>query len=139
MKRDYLFVYGTLRRDVECRMSEIVQKYCDFIGQGYIYGRLYNIVEYPGVVASDKSSERVYGDIYKVKSPEEAFSLFDDYEECTDKYPEPHEYIRLKQRVYLTNGETIDCWVYIYNFCVRDLELVESGDYLKYISSKEGD
>ena len=48
----YLFVYGTLRRDTNSEMFQLLARQADFVGGANYQGKLYKIDDYPGVVAS---------------------------------------------------------------------------------------
>jgi gamma-glutamylcyclotransferase (GGCT)/AIG2-like uncharacterized protein YtfP len=46
---EYLFVYGTLLKDINNKMSVYLNENADFYSNGYFIGKLYNIRKYPGV------------------------------------------------------------------------------------------
>ncbi len=126
---EFLFVYGTLLKDIENSMSIYLSRHADFYCKGYFYGRLYNLGEYPGAITGTNPNERVYGNIFKLKNPGKIFSVLDEYEEVGEKFPSPNEYRREKIKVYCYNNE-IEAWIYLYNHSVLNLSLIPSGDYL---------
>lgn len=132
---EYIFVYGTLRRKSEHSMYHLLARYADFVDEGYIFGKLYEINNYPGAKISNSTNYKVYGEVYKLKEPIYVLSKLDDYEECSNKYPKPHEYNRILVDVFLNNGKNIKAWIYEYNYSTKDLEFIESGDYIDYLNS----
>jgi gamma-glutamylcyclotransferase (GGCT)/AIG2-like uncharacterized protein YtfP len=131
MKDEFLFVYGTLRRDTGSEMYRLLARYADFVGEASYQGKLYKIDYYPGVVPSEDPSDLVQGEVYRLLSPERVLPRLDQYEECGPGFPEPSEYRRELQRVRLRNGHTIRAWVYVYSRPTDDLELIPSGDFLE--------
>ncbi len=131
MKDVFLFVYGTLRRDIGSEMYHLLARYADFVGNAIYQGKLYKIDDYPGVVPSDDPSDIVHGEVYRLREPELVLSRLDQYEECGPGFPEPTEFIRAIQQVQLESGETISAWVYLYNGPTEHLDLILSGDFLK--------
>jgi len=71
-EKDYLFVYGTLRKcpDSRCqhnhRMYHVLAQYADFAGKGTMRGRLFNVGEYPGAVLSTSAHEVIHKDMHDV-------------------------------------------------------------------------
>ena len=139
MSDEYIFVYGTLRRDPGQSMYHVLARYSDFIGDGYVYGKLYEVDNYPGLKASGRLKEKVYGEVYRLRDPDYVFKLLDDYEECSDKYPEPHEYKRVQIDVHLTDGRKLQAWAYEYNHPTESLELISSGNYVEYLKNKSNE
>lgn len=128
MTEDYLFVYGTLRRDTA--RHDLLQRFCKYIDYGTLNGKLYQIGDYPGVVISDDSRQQVVGEVYRIQSYEMLFAELDDYEECSSSFAEPHEYVRQQQTITLADGHTLTAWVYLYNQPITGLKLIASGDFL---------
>lgn len=138
MNKEYLFVYGTLRKDCVNSMNHIFSQYATFLSYGFIYGKIYDINGYPGLIISKDigKKEKVFGEIYKLINPEISFKILDDFEECSDRYPEPHEYIRVKSYVYLNNHKKLKAWVYQFNLPVKNFQLISSGNYTEYLKNK---
>ncbi|MGH6795109.1 MAG: gamma-glutamylcyclotransferase family protein [Methylocella sp.] len=131
MRYDYLFVYGTLRRDINSETYHLLAPYGIFMGGATIQGKLYMVDYYPGLVPSNTPQDVVYGEVYKLSCPDTVLSRLDDYEECSSKFPESAKYARCKQDVKLKNGGVISAWVYIFKRPTAGLQLIESGDFLK--------
>lgn len=92
-------------------------------------GKLYEVNGYPGAIESDQPDDKVHGELYKIVNSLVLHQL-DDYEECTDRHPIPHEYIRKKLSISVTGNGDISAWVYVFNHDVSNLLRIESGDYL---------
>ena len=136
MSDEYIFVYGTLRRNPSQSMYHVLARYSDFVGDGYVHGKLYEVDNYPGLKTSDRQEEKVYGEVYRLRDPHYVFEMLDDYEECSSKYPEPHEYKRAKIDVHTTDGRKLKAWAYEYNHPTEALELIPSGNYVEYLKKK---
>lgn len=130
MDRDYIFVYGTLRRDLADGMHRLLAGRCEFLSYGFMQGRLYEVNGYPGAVESENEEERVFGEIYRV-TDSGLLSMLDEYEECSDSFTEPREYVRKKVPVAVAGGRVVSAWVYVYNHETGGLGRIESGDFTK--------
>lgn len=130
LESEYLFVYGTLLKDFDSYMSKFLNKHSEFIGNAYFTGRLYDLGWYPGAVASDNPSERVYGNVFKLKNTDEVFKVLDDYEGVGNTSTYHNEYKRELINAYLDDGERLKIWVYIYNASTKDLKRIFSGNYM---------
>ncbi|OEK08239.1 hypothetical protein A8C32_01900 [Flavivirga aquatica] len=126
----YLFVYGTLLKDANNDMSKFLASQSECIGQGYFKGKLYQVSWYPGAIVSDKSSEKVYGSIFKLKDAETVFNVLDEYEGIGEQYPKPHLFKKEQIIAFLEDGSSIEASVYVYNREIKGLNRVESGDFL---------
>jgi gamma-glutamylcyclotransferase (GGCT)/AIG2-like uncharacterized protein YtfP len=87
---DFLFVYGTLKQSENHLAHSLLTGDSVYYGQGYFHGKLYQVTTYPAAVLSN-GTERVYGEVYRILRPTALFKRLDDYEECNNHYPEPHE------------------------------------------------
>ena len=52
-------------------------------------------------------------------------------EECSDKFPEPTLFKRIKGDVKTLSGKgkIVKTWIYIYNLPIDNLEQIKSGDF----------
>ena len=127
---NFLFVYGTLKRSANHSAHHLlkIKSDCVYYGHGYFNGTLYQINHHYPAATLSKEKDRVYGEVYRILCPTPLFERLDDYEECSDKHPEPHEYKRSRVSIYL-NFETIVAWTYLYNFHPIGLEKIASGVY----------
>jgi gamma-glutamylcyclotransferase (GGCT)/AIG2-like uncharacterized protein YtfP len=126
---EFIFVYGTLRQQTGTSMHHVLTSSCEYISDGYMQGKLYEVNGYPGAIESDQPDDKVHGELYKIVNSLVLHQL-DDYEECTDQHPTPHEYIRKKLSISVTSNGDISAWVYVFNHDVSNLLRIESGDYL---------
>jgi gamma-glutamylcyclotransferase (GGCT)/AIG2-like uncharacterized protein YtfP len=133
MKSDYLFVYGTLLSSLNHPMHDILKSYAEPEGEGTIQAKLYDLGGYPGMVISNRSTDRVKGEIYMISASEKLFMVLDRYEGCCDEYPEPWQYHRKVVPVQTSDGSRVDAWVYLFNWDSAGHTYIESGDYLKYV------
>ncbi len=124
-----LFVYGTLRRATGSRMHRYLAEHAEFVCDATFQGKLYKVVWYPGVVASDDATDRVLGEVYRLRDAA-VLARLDAYEGCGPGAAQPAEYIRQVATVISTTGESVAAWIYLYNWPVDRLEYVPSGDFL---------
>ena len=115
---EYIFVYGTLRRNSNHSMAKVLQTYADYIADAVTQGELYQVSTYPALIESTHSGDKVFGELYKINNSNILLPLLDEYEGCTENFSIPHEYSRKILPITLTTGEIINAWVYIYNWDV---------------------
>jgi gamma-glutamylcyclotransferase (GGCT)/AIG2-like uncharacterized protein YtfP len=128
MTSDHLFVYGTLMRGFDHPMAQLLSRGADFIGEARCRGRLYLVTHYPALVLSDDAAEIVFGELFRLRSPDQLLREFDMYEACGEGFAEPTEYIRQMLSVTLEDG-TADAWTYVYNWPVAHLPRIASGRF----------
>ena len=131
MTSDRLFVYGTLMRGFDHPMAKLLSRSADFIGEARCQGRLYLVKHYPGLVLSDHPADVVFGELYRLRAPDELLREFDMYEACGEGFAEPTEYVRQMLPV-TSEGRSVDeAWTYIYNWPVAHLPRIVSGRFLQ--------
>ena len=130
MNSNRLFVYGTLMRGFDHPMAQLLSRSADFIGEARCRGRLYLVKHYPGLVLSDDPAEIVFGELYRLRAPDQMLREFDMYEASGEGFKPPTEYIRRMLPVTLADGATA-AWTYVYNWPVTGLPLITSGRFLK--------
>lgn len=113
-------------------MHEILLRYAELTGTGYINGKLYELGHYPGLVLSNNVQKIVWGEIYKIHDDEALFRYLDDYEGCASNSRKPHEYRRDMATIHDTPEHSLLAWVYLYKQPVNHLQLVPHGDYLLF-------
>ncbi len=128
-----LFVYGTLRKSIGHPSYTYLSHYSDFVHYGWFPGHLYVVNNYPGAIFDPNSQNKIFGEIYQCPAIEKLLRRLDHYEECSEKFPKPHEYIRRQLPINLTQNQ-VTAWVYLYNYPTEKLRLIESGDYPLYLS-----
>jgi gamma-glutamylcyclotransferase (GGCT)/AIG2-like uncharacterized protein YtfP len=131
MTSDRLFVYGTLMRGFDHPMAQLLWRSAEFIGEARCRGRLYLVKHYPGLVLSEHPTDAVFGELYRLRAPDELLREFDMYEACGEGFAEPTEYIRQMLPVTSDDGAVSEAWTYIYNWPVAHLPLIVSGWFLE--------
>jgi gamma-glutamylcyclotransferase (GGCT)/AIG2-like uncharacterized protein YtfP len=131
MMQDRLFVYGTLMRGFDHPMAKLLSRSADFIGEARCQGRLYLVKHYPGLVLSDDPHELVFGELYRLRSPQELLREFDMYEACGEGFVEPTEYVRQMLSATSDDGGAGEAWTYVYNWPVNNLPRIASGRFLE--------
>lgn len=123
-----LFVYGTLKRDSSLPLAQDLNQSATFEGEARFNGRLYLVSRYPAAIPSKSPDEWVHGELFAVHDP--AFLvMLDRYEECGPEDAPPTEYRREIQTVVNSRGESVEAWIYIYNWPVTDLRRIASGEF----------
>ena len=130
MTTDLLFVYGTLMRGYAHPMAKLLSANADFLGEASCAGRLYMVKHYPGLVLSDEASDLVFGELYRLRAPEDLLREFDMYEACGEGFAEPTQYRRKTVSLTMADGSGVRAWTYVYNWPVTDLTRIESGRFL---------
>jgi len=127
----YLFVYGTLRRDQTSLINHPLLADCIYIGEARIGAELYEVDGYPAAIAAE--SGFVTGELYRLPNPEQTLAMLDLYEECAAQFSAPHEYIRSQHPVILPGKLPLSAWTYFYNRSIDGLSRIRSGDYHHYL------
>jgi gamma-glutamylcyclotransferase (GGCT)/AIG2-like uncharacterized protein YtfP len=128
---DRLFVYGTLMRGFDHPMAQLLSRSADFIGEAQCRGRLHLVKHYPGLVLSDDPTEVVFGELYRLRQPNELLREFDMYEACGEGFAEPTEYIRRMLPVTRDDATVSEAWTYLYNWPVAHLPRIISGRFME--------
>jgi gamma-glutamylcyclotransferase (GGCT)/AIG2-like uncharacterized protein YtfP len=63
-----------------------------------------------------------------INNPETVLKELDDYEGFGDDFAQPNEFVRELATID-TEGGTLNCWIYLYNYPVGGLPVIESGSY----------
>ncbi|RYF47329.1 MAG: gamma-glutamylcyclotransferase, partial [Cytophagaceae bacterium] len=93
----------------------------------------FDMGSYPGAVYQADSATHVHGSVFDISNQKEAILTYlDYYEGVGDQFEQPTEYIRAIVPVQF-NGDTTDCWIYLYNLQTDDKPLIDSGDYSIHI------
>ena len=123
----YLFVYGTLRSQMNDLLHRLLETQAILVGTGTFQGKLYDLGRYPGAVPSRGSTDRVIGEIYRFSEPQRAFEILDEYE--------GHRFKRKRVRIIQEDGRAMTSWIYLYARSVTRRALIRSGDYAQYRNS----
>jgi len=128
-----LFVYGSLLRSAQGRLHPLLDDHANYLAEGFLYGKLFEVEGYPGVVLSaEPPLSKVYGELYALLRPSWLLQQLDEYEECSPDFSLPHEYRRCQQRVARVEGGHVNAWVYVYNRPTSGLAQISGGDYRQF-------
>ncbi|MEA2893784.1 MAG: hypothetical protein QOI05_4577 [Bradyrhizobium sp.] len=127
---DRLFAYGTLMRGFDHPMAKLLSRSAEFIGPARCQGRLYLVKHYPGLVLSDDPSDVVFGELFRLRTPQSSLATFDDYEGCGPDAASP-QYLRQLLPVTLDDGTVSEALTYVYNRPVAKLTRITSGRFLE--------
>lgn len=111
-------------------MHHLIADDCEFFSEGVMRGKLYEVLGYPGAIESEDANDQVSGELYKMLDRKRVLARLDDYEECSAKFPVPHEYSRKPLSIAFTGGGSVVAWVYLYNRDVSRLRQIITGGYL---------
>lgn len=131
MISDRLFVYGTLMRGFDHPMAQLLSRSAEYLGEARCQGRLYLVKHYPGLVLSDDPHDVAFGELYRLRAPDELLREFDMYEACGEGFKAPTEYVRQMLPVARDGHAAEQAWTYIYNWPVAGLPRIESGRFLE--------
>lgn len=137
-----LFVYGTLLTVSEHPMGALLRAHSDLVGKGSIRACLYMIDDpdqpgqntYPGALPSGDPDDDVFGEVYRLREPDKVLPAFDDFEACSPRWPEPHEFVLRRVPVTMENGETLQAVSYLYSWDVSKAERIVSGRFTQVAS-----
>jgi gamma-glutamylcyclotransferase (GGCT)/AIG2-like uncharacterized protein YtfP len=126
---EFIFVYGTLRKQMASDMYHVMANHCEYFSEGVMQGTLYEVCGYPGAIESSDANDKVFGELYEMLDRKLALALLDEYEECSDSFSMPHEYSCKLISIELIGGGSVVAWVYLYNHDVSNLRQIISGVY----------
>lgn len=115
----HLFAYGTLLPGLAPREMASVVEELRSLGEGFLFGKLYDLGSYPGAVIDPASAWLVYGTVYELPKDEEILRKLDAYEGSA--------FVRIEQMVTLAEGRILTCWVYDYQGRPGEDRWIESG------------
>ena len=113
-----LFAYGTLR-DARQRARVLRGAPAREVGSGSAPGALYDLGEYPGMVAG-APDDRVPGTVIEL-ADDATLALLDEYEDLGSGL-----YVRERTTVQLDDGDTMVTWVYLYNRSIEGRQRIAS-------------
>jgi len=112
---EYIFVYGTLRKDVGIEMYHVLARHARFVKDAKFQGRLFDLGDYPGAVPSDDPRDVVHGEVYALEPSvrDAVLASLDDYEGCSPGGEAPSEFRRESVSVTLDDGSSVSSWIYL--------------------------
>jgi len=127
---EYLFVYGTLMQTYDHPMARLLSEQAERLGEGSCCGQLYQIKHYPGLIESRDASDRVFGELFRLRETRSLLAKLDDYEGCGPSATQPTLYVRAIRPIARAGQPDVDAWVYLYNRPVTGLKRIASGRFL---------
>jgi hypothetical protein len=141
--RQKFFFYGTLGHEMVGETARSVHQKLAHVGSGYVIGKLFTIAHsegyYPAFV-QDVDGYEVTGNVYEANPDFTKIDLdaLDEYEEYHPKDLGKSEYLRKVVAVNLSENETVDANIYLYNQALPPTTVeIPSGSFATFI--KEGD
>ena len=131
-----LFVYGTLMLEIQSPIANFLRKNANFLGEGRLSGRLFDLGEYPGAVFLPNLEETVKGHIFELYDAAQSFEILDEYEGISPQMEYINEYKRMEVPI-ATDAGKMECWVYLYQLDTGGLQVISSGDYGRFIKNSE--
>jgi len=139
----YLFVYGTLLpqhapREIEPAVAKLRR-----LDEGTVRGLLYDLGGYPGAVLDESEAGRIHGTVFELPDEDEfhpgmptagapgipLLQRLDDYEGFDPQNVQASLFVRKLCPVTLATGETLQCWIYLYNREPRNAPRIPGGRY----------
>jgi gamma-glutamylcyclotransferase (GGCT)/AIG2-like uncharacterized protein YtfP len=137
-QNSYLFVYGSLRKGFHNEAYNYISEYFTWVGNAKVRGTLHDLGAYPAAIPSSYDTY-IIGELYKLENLDQhdwAFAQLDDYEGVHVETGEVPEYKRELATVYIENNE-ITSWIYWFNGNIANLPIIESGDVMDYVKTKQ--
>jgi gamma-glutamylcyclotransferase (GGCT)/AIG2-like uncharacterized protein YtfP len=134
---EYLFAYGTLLpgrapRDLQGPLQQMRP-----VGSASVAGWLYDLGEYPGAILDPRSESNVLGQVFELPAEPGLLTALDAYEGFDSTHPASNLFVRDRCDATMPDGQTISCWVYVYNRDPGDAPLIAGGDYSQHRPASE--
>ena len=105
-----LFIYGSLL-ETDNEFGLYLKQNTTYYKPGKFKGKLYDVGEYPGAIASSADSYMVHGSILLLNNLAETLKHLDDYEGYGEDQLQPNLFVR-KLLTIQTADANVKCWVY---------------------------
>jgi gamma-glutamylcyclotransferase (GGCT)/AIG2-like uncharacterized protein YtfP len=102
-----------------------------FVGNGFIFGRLYDIGEYPGAVLDDSHRSKIFGKIFELGADASLLERLDRYEGFDRERATTSLFVRKQTIISRPNQPPLTGWVYEYNRNVDSAPMIKAGRYSK--------
>lgn len=122
-------MYGTLQRGRRYHHLLWWKRGVEFVSEGRIKGRLYDLGSFPGVVEAPDQWSYVYGELYSLESPDDTLNHIDAFEGYSPHDPDDSLFVRKLTEVFLPDGRSVKAWTYFYNAEISRASLISSGIY----------
>jgi gamma-glutamylcyclotransferase (GGCT)/AIG2-like uncharacterized protein YtfP len=128
----YLFVYGTLSPEhAPPEIADVVND-LKLIAEGFVHGWLYDLGKYPGAILDEDSPHKIFGQVFSLPDNDCVLKDLDEYEEFNPHNLKNSLFVRKRTKATLTDGQKIECWIYVYNKNPKTAMLISGGDYAEY-------
>jgi len=127
--KQYLFVYGTLSKNMAPPEIAPVVRSFKYIGSGYVNGQLYDLGEFPGAKLDEAEQSKVYGKIYEIPADQDSLAALDRYEEYDPRKPKKSLFVRKRTLVSRSKRKSVEAWIYEYNQSTNPAKRIKSGQY----------
>jgi gamma-glutamylcyclotransferase (GGCT)/AIG2-like uncharacterized protein YtfP len=125
----HIALYGSLRRGESAYAGLRLDKLLRYQGPCRLAGILYDLGDYPGIVAG---TGIVQGELFEIAA-RHALDILDAFEECDAR--NPHMGLYRREAVTLAAPRT-RAWVYLYNCPVDAAAHIETGDWVAWRRAK---
>jgi len=132
----YLFAYGTLRKDYSPDPVPGIRDKLIYVGEAEASGLMYDLGAYPGAVRGGESG-MIRGDVFLIRDPEKVLGQLDEYEGISRSTGRKAKFAREKSPITWGSGDRSYAWIYWYNLEVTGKTRITSGDYLKYLEKEK--
>lgn len=126
---EYLFLYGTLRPAKVSQEEASIVRRLRRVGSARVFGRLYDLGEYPGAILDSSARTAIRGELFEVPNDPDILSALDKYEEIDKDDGKKSLFVRKKTNVEVSDGRRLESWIYVYNRDPGDARVITSGDY----------
>ena len=128
---EYLFVYGTLRKEAGNELHKFIQKNSEYMGLAHAQGKLFMIEDegYPAFVTTDNQADKTIGELYKLTSPIKLLAILDEYEEFFASDNVNSVFIRNTIDVNF-KGQKVESYAYEFNRSTEGLKEIVGGDFM---------
>jgi pyruvate carboxylase len=126
-----LFVYGTLLSSAvgaygQAARSRLAKEAPHRVA-AHACGQLYELGQYPGLVASASQADLVHGQLMLLADQQATLSWLDEYEAISTVPSADNEYVRKLCEVTIAGGLTVSAWTYVYVKSVTNLTRIHDG------------
>jgi len=129
---EHVFFYGTLMAGFDRRRRIGIDSKLTYVGRGSIEAALYDLGIFPAAVPT--SGSRVWGEVYFTDEIDAVLEALDEIEGNRPDDLEHSLYFREQVPTALPGDRSVQAWVYFYNAPLGHAPLIESGDYLSYVT-----
>jgi pyruvate carboxylase len=126
---EYLFVYGSLKRGFGGPEASEISQQLDWIGAAEVYGKLFDLGQYCAAILDHSDGAVIKGELMQLVD-DSMLKRLDEYEAYDAGKPECL-FVREKVRALMTDGQSVEAWIYTYNRDPGNAPIIASGEYTK--------